>query len=395
MRALRRSSFFAIQASPFVIRRVNDGSEAQELREVPVLGHAFVGITTAVYTRPAVRREVGAALWMPVLVGLAYLPDITAQLASLAGLGRWRTASHSIVFAGAAAVLLAWPVARLARMSRAGAGALVLLSVLGHDLLDILAGTDCRPFWPFSLRQIDLPNRSMANGLAHEVAWFGGACAALVVVRMLIGRWWRRKRGAFVSGEAGGETLRREDGGGNLAPAGRPAGRRMWVLAGYVLTGAVLALAAGTHYLYHVRQRQMAAAWKLIWRGRGAEAFPLIEQAQRWPRPGGTGMIDFAWAEAYLATGDRERAERHFLAALRERPENYFILVDLALFYATAPEPAEVRRQRVEPLVATLRKRYSNWRDLPRRLAQIEAQLNRSSTRSGQTQASRAGPRRK
>ena len=368
--------------SAFVLRWVNDSSEARELREVPVLGHAFVGIATAVYTRPVVRSEVGAALWMPVLVGAAYLPDITAQLASLAGLGRWRTASHSILFAVVAATLLAWPLARLTRISRLAAGMLVLLSVLGHDLLDILAGTDCLPFWPFSSRHIDLPNQSLTNGLAHEVAWFGGACVVLIGARLLIGRWWRRTRAA------GPES------GGELPRIGRSRGRRGWVLAGYALTGVILALAAGTHYLYHLRRQQMAAAWKLIWRGRGAEAFPLIEQAQRWPRPGGTGMIDFASAEAYLATGDRERAEQHYLAALRARPENYFILVDLAQFYASAPEPAEVRRQRVAPLVATLRKRYSNWRDLPRRLAQIEDQLNRPTTRPARIEASSKGDRR-
>lgn len=354
---------------------------------MPVLGHAFVGITTAVYTRPAVRRDVGAALWMPVLVGLAYLPDISAQLVNLAGLGRWRTATHSVLFAGVAAVLLAWPLGRLARMSLAGAWAVVLLSVLGHDLLDLFAGTDCQPLWPFSSRHIDLPNRTPTPGLAHEVAWFGGACAALILARMVIRPILRGRRGALLPREASGAVLPQNSPDFVSRPV-RATGRPGWVLAGYVLTAVVLGLAAGTHYLYNLRRQQMAAAWKLIWKGRGAEAFPLIEQAQRWPGVGGTAMVDFARAEAYLATGERERAEQHYLAALRERPEDYYILVDLAQFYASSPEPAGVRRQRVEPLVATLRNRYSNWRDLPRRLEKIEAQLNKSTTRPGRTQVS-------
>jgi hypothetical protein len=41
-----------------------------------------------------------------------------------------------------------------------------------------------------------------------------------------------------------------------------------------------------------------------------------------------------------------------------------------------------------------LRKRYSNWRDLPRRLAQIEDQLNRPTTRPARIEASSKGDRR-
>jgi len=46
---------------------------------MPVLGHAFVGMGTAVAAAPAggVRRR--SFLWLPALVALAYLPDIIAQ----------------------------------------------------------------------------------------------------------------------------------------------------------------------------------------------------------------------------------------------------------------------------------------------------------------------------
>ena len=52
---------------------------------MPVLGHAFVGIATAMTVRPSRRAALAAAVWMPALVALAYLPDIACQAAAGGG----------------------------------------------------------------------------------------------------------------------------------------------------------------------------------------------------------------------------------------------------------------------------------------------------------------------
>jgi hypothetical protein len=68
---------------------------------MPVLGHAFVGAATALCVPPtrATARDCssnrrpprsGEALWIPIVVVLAYVPDIGAQLALLSETERHR-----------------------------------------------------------------------------------------------------------------------------------------------------------------------------------------------------------------------------------------------------------------------------------------------------------------
>ena len=80
---------------------------------MPVLGHAFVGLATAIVTRPARRSPIHAALWTPIIIGLAYLPDILSQVILLSGLGSHSTGTHSIAVTVAVTLIVAWPVARL------------------------------------------------------------------------------------------------------------------------------------------------------------------------------------------------------------------------------------------------------------------------------------------
>ncbi len=342
---------------------------------MPVLGHAFAGLTTAAYTRGSVRRRVGAALWTPALVGLAYLPDLLAQLGTLAANGGWRTATHSVLFAAAAALLLAWPLARLTGISAGRAGLLVFFSVGLHDLLDLLQGTDCRPFWPFSHRHINLPDRHLPAGMLGEVVSYGGIAGLLILARMLAVRL-KRKQPASAG-----------------APTGRFAPPRAWMMAGYGLTAAVLLLAAGTHYLRDVRRQQFETALALIRDRRPAEALPLLDEARKWPHVSNPARVHFARAEAYLRMGDRTCAEQYYLAALDEGPDDFWVLADVAIFYASSQEPLEVRRRRVEPLVATLRERFATWRDLPRVLAKIDAKLNQRASPPASVRAASTRPR--
>jgi hypothetical protein len=357
----------------------------QEHDTVPVLGHAFVGLTTAVYTRPVVRRRAGAALWTPLLVGLAYLPDIVSQLCDLAGLGRFRTATHSLLFAAAASILLAGPVAGLAGVRLVVALGLVLFSILTHDGLDLFQDPGGYPFWPFSSRCIDLSDHPFGTGLRQEVLWIGGTCAALILACMLVRLVLRGRGGA----------ARPPGGAGQGTATPTSANRRGLVWFGYALTAVILVLAAGTHYLCNLRARQLAAAKALVRKGRAAEAFALLDEAEHWPHAGCLGYVDFARADAYRVMGDKLRAEHYYLSSLRKCPDQYWALAELAMLYTTFPEPLEQRRRRVEPVLERLRSGYSGRRDLPGLIARIEQKLRPAASRRARREKPPAPGRRK
>src|SRR5262245_756925 len=96
---------------------------------MPVLGHAFVGLATAMTVRPSRQAVLGAALWTPVLVGLAYLPDIAAQAGLLLGLSEPRIATHSVLAAVVASAIVAMPLAWLAGISARRAFLIALVSI--------------------------------------------------------------------------------------------------------------------------------------------------------------------------------------------------------------------------------------------------------------------------
>jgi membrane-bound metal-dependent hydrolase YbcI (DUF457 family) len=330
---------------------------------LPVLGHAFVGVATAACVRPRT-HGLRAALWTPLLVGLAYLPDLVSQIGDLVAADRWRLATHSMLFAFLAAVFLAWPVAAWSRRSRIFAFALALFSVLTHQLMDLLQGTDDRPFWPFSGWRADYQGWAAISSLKSEVVCFGGFCLVLLLARWFIVRWHR-------------EFWQR--GQPDLSPQS-PGGRGLRSL-GWVLTAVFLVLAAGTHYLRDLRVQQVAAAELYIHQHRPAEALACLDRAARWPRVISQAGLDYIRGEAYDEMGDRPRAEQYYLAALRGDRDSLWMLADLAVLYATSSEPLELRRQKVEPLVARMRAHHAQDTALPRILAKIDRKLAAPATR--------------
>jgi hypothetical protein len=85
---------------------------------MPVLGHAFVGAATALSVPPARARSGdgsaeplrGATLWLPLMVVLAYLPDIAAQLALLVEWPDAREVTHSLLIGIVVSPVVAWGV---------------------------------------------------------------------------------------------------------------------------------------------------------------------------------------------------------------------------------------------------------------------------------------------
>ena len=160
-----------------------------------VIGHAFLGWATglAVGPRPAgharggdwpvaVRQHRLASFWIPVLVVLAYLPDIAGQVLSAAGVSAARLLAHSLLFAGLAGVLVGVALARWSHLSPVRLGLIAFASIVGHDLVDLLGATDRLPLWPISSRPLGFGSQLLPASSLREAAAFGLAFAAFEVV---------------------------------------------------------------------------------------------------------------------------------------------------------------------------------------------------------------------
>src|SRR5262249_37294364 len=128
---------------------------------MPVLGHAIAGLATGMLTKPASHTSsppehlpFRSAMWIPTVIGLAYLPDITAQLILLVTGNDERMMTHSVLFAFAAAAAIIPLLTKLGSVSIRHAFTITLISILAHDGLDLLQATDRAPWWPLSNRQV-------------------------------------------------------------------------------------------------------------------------------------------------------------------------------------------------------------------------------------------------
>lgn len=329
---------------------------------MPVIGHAFVGLATAlaVDPTPAGRSEAsprpvppGAVLWVPIVVGLAYVPDLIMQALIVVGYGNARRAAHSLVLAVPLAWLAAAALAWLGRLPFRRSFLVALGSILAHDVLDLLQAGDRMALWPLSYRRLGGEWPIIPSETARE-AWL--FAAAFLV--FLAGRWlWRGVRA----------------GGAPLPPAAKPARGLLWL--NRLTIAAFMIAAVGTHYLRSTREARFRNAVELLERRDYAAALEGFEAVQGWPFTARPGRVDYLKATALLGLGDRRQAELHYLSAVQREPHFFWALADLMLFYASGPEPVATRRRIVTPWVATLRSEFPRAKKVPAVLARIERLL--------------------
>jgi len=328
---------------------------------MPVLGHAIVGLATAMSIRPSNKAPVNSAMWAPLIVSLAYLPDIITQILLLAGLHAWIPASHSMLLAPAAALIIAIGLDRIRWLTFWRALVLTLFCILLHDVLDLLQGSNRMPLWPIFNRPTGFALGDKVSGIAGESIFFGG-----FFVIFLACRWVLRK-------------LRIWEAPPVLFPSGNNSSL---VWTGRVLTALILVCAAGTHYLRGIREQQLKHAWTLLMEKQYSAALALFDEVERWPSTAKPGRIDYARAEAYLGLGDRTLAEQYYRRAYEEDPSYFWVVADLAVFYASSDESAEVRRQRTAPYLNQLQNEFADHQNFPNVISRIHRKLNKPASAS-------------
>lgn len=299
---------------------------------MPLIGHALVGWATALESRPP--RAPAGALWAPAIITAAYLPDVVGQLGLMAGWADAPRAGHSLLFAAAGSPLVALGLTAVGQIGYRWAWLVSLGTLLIHDVLDVLQSTDRQPWWPFSSRPLIMERPLIPESPTGEAILFGGLFLAYFLFRRI------RPRGA-----------------------GAPAASRSWAV--HALTIAVVLSAVATHGLRERRERQFEEARRQIERGDVRSGLGLLEQAATWPSTARPGRADYLKGEAYARLGDRAAAEESYLRSLRTDPGYFWALADLAVLYARGPEPPDVRRNRVEPLLARLRDQHADDLALP------------------------------
>jgi len=336
---------------------------------MPVIGHAFVGLATAIQYEPQSRRNgrplspTAIALWVPGVVGAAYLPDLVTQVGSIAGISRAGLAGHSLLIgvAAGAVIALAWAVASGASFVRILA--VTIGSVLVHDALDILQATDRAPLWPWSNQIVGLgilvPRRSIAEGLLFLVLFIAFAA-------------WRIRSGRSL-GSFG--TLAGVRSARSTAASSSSSSPRWLVWVARAMVPVLLLAAIVTHALRGARERQANVAGRLLAAGRYADALVAADAADRWPWPAKPGRIDLIRGEAHESLGESTVAERIFLKAYDEDPTNFWALADLAEFYAARDAPAAERRRLAQPYTEELRRRFPRHERLAEVLARVDRKL--------------------
>ncbi|HEY7172902.1 MAG TPA: metal-dependent hydrolase [Vicinamibacterales bacterium] len=323
---------------------------------MPVIGHAFVGLATAARFEPATgpaRRAtspIGAALWMPLLVVLAYFPDIVTQAGLASGWPRASLAGHSILFGAIAGVGIGLLWTRAFGGPPRYVVGLAVGSILFHDLLDLLQATDRAPLWPFSRRMLDAGWLALPNRSTSELLVFGIPCAAYIV--------WRARRHPVPRRVAGSE---------------RPA--LLWLTRAIV--GGLVIAALATQTVRRTRERQVNEAERLLRRGEYRAAIEAADRADAWPSTARPGRIDVIRGEAHEALGDGKRAETFYRRAYENDPLNFWAVADLAEYYAACDRPLDERRRLAQQYLGELHRFFPGSADLADVSSRVEQKLAR------------------
>lgn len=301
---------------------------------MPVFGHALIGLATAVEGVPPAGIPRRQALWIPTIVALAYLPDILGQASSILGHRYWGF-EHSLLLAVPLSICVGWLLRGMFALTRRRAFVLALVSLLLHQISDAIFNGVGRVSWPFVLIRPD-GGLEQQRSVGLELLVFGGSFAGYFFVR-----WWQRHDLREQLRQRLADMLS----GGHRLPT--------------VLLSGLLAVIAVTHSMTIVRGHQIREASRLRSLKQYDEALAMFERGYRWPKAE-KGRMDFVRADIALSRGNRELAEQYYLRSHTANPRYFWCVLGLARFYASSPEPLEVRQAKAEPYLRQLDEHFQH-----------------------------------
>jgi hypothetical protein len=321
---------------------------------MPVVGHAFAGLATAMQFGPASAREprqptaVASALWAPAVVATSYFPDIVTQIGGALGASHANYYGHQPAVGAAAGIVLGGLWSLAAGTPALRAMAIAVGCILGHDVLDLIQSTD----WAWNFRIV----QDTVFGLSPRVVSEAIVSACLFAVFLAWHLWTGRWQGPLAKRTALGRWMPR------------------------AIVAVILLAAVGTYVLRGQNERQLNEARKLLEGGRYVDALQMADRADGWPRGNRPGRIDVIRAEAHEHLGHYDLAEKLLIRAYEEDPTNFWALADLAECYASSSSgrpPAE-RRRLTESTLTELRQRFARHPSLHSVLVGIERELSRA-----------------
>jgi len=320
---------------------------------MPVVGHAFVGLATAMQFGPAPVRDAGeptatvSGWWAPAVVVASYFPDIITQIGGAFGLPQANAYGHSLGMAALGGLALGGVWSSAAGTPLVRAVVIASGSILGHDLLDLIQAAD----WPWPGRFVETRFYGLSGRIVSEAIWSALLFAVFLAWRVGTGR--SRTPAAPKTFTTFALT--------RLMPS--------------AIVTLILLAAVGTYVLRGRHERQLNTARVLIDRGSYVEALEMAERADAWPRGNRPGRIDMLRGEAHQRLGHSEIAETLFLRAYEQDPENFWALADLAEHYALSARPEQRSLARVR--ADELRRRFPRHPRLQSVLDGIERELSR------------------
>jgi membrane-bound metal-dependent hydrolase YbcI (DUF457 family) len=292
-----------------------------------------------------------------MVVALAYVPDMVAQPGLIAG---WRAASragHSLLFAAVFSFVLALVLVRLAPPLWRRTAATAFLSLVLHDIADILSTTGRTPLWPVSRWSPDSVADVLPSGIIGEL---------LVFLPFALAAYGWRHWG--VSGH-GGDGSRRD-----YLPA------RVMSATGIMGIAAVAVL---TSHLRTEHARALRQARAFIEQHDYVGAMDAADRADWWPSATRRSRIDYVRAEAALGVGDRDAAEQYYRRSYRADPAYFWPVADLAVLYASADASDAERHRLSAPWVEILRTQFAFHPALAPTIARVERALARHPVGAG------------
>ena len=320
---------------------------------MPLFGHAFVGMGAALYIKPRARDSFGAAMWIPILIFLNYLPDIVAQISFLLGLRGTEIVWHSLVAGVLFSLIISPGLMVLAQLSFRRAFLISLCSILVHDLLDLLQTPGRLFLWPVSSWRFSPEYTLTPMSARDEIIVFGFFYIAALIIYVT----------CFYKHNSQPRRVKTTQ-------------QQSLVWLARILVIIILMSAGATQYLREIRAEKFNQAKAVL---ETTEYYTvglgLIEEAGRWPYGASFAWIDYFKARAYWGLGDRKQAELYYKKSLDEDPWNIWSLGDLALLYAASDEHPAERRQHISPYVKRLLENFSGDPILQSYLNKIEAAL--------------------